>query len=61
METITTPGVNQNFQIDVLKATTSYTIEGYCLSQLNTRSDIKILPFATQSNGGYVTKMDFYF
>lgn len=61
MENIATPGTTQNIQIDTLKTTTAYTIEGYCLSQIGTKSDLKKLNFITQSNGGYVTKMDFYF
>lgn len=61
MENIVTPGATQNIQIDTLQTTTAYTIEGYCLSQIGTRSETKKLNFITQSNGGYVSKMDFFF
>ena len=41
--------------------TTDYTLEGYCLSQISTKSEISTVAFSTTPNGGYVTKIDFYF
>ena len=44
-----------------LVTTTDYNLNGYCLSQIGSRSDLKSRSFTTDSNGGYITKLDFFF
>lgn len=61
MVNIATSGTAQNLQISNLQASTDYTIEGYCTSQIGASSALIVLPFSTTSNGGYVSKMDLYF
>ncbi len=41
--------------------TTDYILSGYCLSQIGSKSDLMSKSFSTTSNGGYVTKLDFFF
>lgn len=61
MTNIAVPGTSQTVVVDDLKASTDYNIEGYCISQIGATSNITKLNFATTSNGGYVSKMDFVF
>jgi hypothetical protein len=61
MTNVETPGTSQTVTVEDLKASTDYTIEGYCVSQIGANSNITKLDFATTSNGGYVSKMDFVF
>lgn len=61
MVNIVTPGTAQTVSIDSLKASTAYSIEGYCISQVGATSPLTKLSFSTTSNGGYVSKMDFVF
>lgn len=51
----------QTLQINNLDASTDYSIEGYCVSQIGTMSTLMTLSFSTASNGGYVSKMDLFF
>jgi hypothetical protein len=61
MSNIDTPGTSQTITIINLKASTTYQIEGFCMSQIGTTSSLTKRTFSTISNGGYVTKMDFVF
>lgn len=61
MVNIVTPSTSQQITISNLKASTSYSIEGYCISQIATTSNITTMSFNTVSNGGYVSKMDLRF
>lgn len=61
MVNIAVPGTSQTVVVSDLKASTLYNIEGYCISQVGGTSALAKLNFATTSNGGYVSKMDFVF
>ena len=61
MSNIALPGTSQTITINNLKASTTYEIEGFCMSQIGTTSSLSKRIFSTTSNGGYVTKMDFVF
>lgn len=61
MSNIVTPGTSQTITINNLKASTTYQIEGFCMSQIGTTSSLTKRSFSTISNGGYVSKMDFVF
>jgi hypothetical protein len=61
MVNIATPGTAQTITINNLKASTTYDIEGFCMSQIGTTSSLTKLSFQTLSNAGYVSKMDFVF
>lgn len=61
MVNVGVPGTAQTVTVDGLKASTAYSIEGYCVSQIGAVSNLSKLSFATTSNGGYVSKMDFVF
>lgn len=58
---IVTPSTTQELDIQNLYTSTDYTLEGYCVSQINTKSNITSVDFSTLDNGGYVSKMDFTF
>ena len=58
---ISTPGTSQTVQVANLRAFTTYSIEGYCISQIGTTSTLTKISFSTLSNGGYISKMDFLF
>ena len=61
MANIATPNSTQILTIPNLMASTDYTIEGYCLEQIGRNSMLKKLSFSTDSNGGYVSTIDFEF
>ena len=61
MENIVTPNVTQTLTLSNLMASTDYTIEGYCLEQVGRNSMLKKVSFSTDSNGGYVSTIDFEF
>lgn len=61
MVNIVTPGTPQTVSITNLVASTTYSIQGYCISQIGTTSNLTKVSFATSSNGGSISKMDFVF
>lgn len=61
MVSIVTPGTAQTVTVSNLQASTSYSISGYCISQIGTTSNLTKVSFATSSNGGVISKMDFVF
>lgn len=61
MVNILNPGVTQTINVQNLKASTTYNIEGYCISQLGGTSPFTKVSFSTASNGGYISKMDLIF
>ncbi len=61
MVNMNSPSVAQTITVNNLRASTTYDIEGYCISQIGTTSTLTKLSFSTLSNGGYNSKIDFMF